>query len=496
MERQIRRLGIALMVLFVIAFAQVNYLQVFAADRIADDPANAQRQLIAEYKVDRGSILAADGTTVLASSRKSPGDLRFQRRYPHGELYAHETGFYSFVFGRTELEQTYNDFLAGDAPELLQQTLTDLILGRPKQGATIVTTLVPEIQEVAAAEAAREAGDVAIAAIDPATGDVLALVSEPSYDPNLLASQDPKVVRDSWDELNEDPDKPLLSKASDELFPPGSTFKLVTASAALENGFGPDSLWPNPNELDLPLTDATIENFGGSTCSGGSQITLADALRQSCNVVFGAVGLELGADALAEQAREYGFTAEPGEDLVPFDIPWTSGVFPAPETFAEREPAVAISAIGQQDVAANPLQMALVAAAIGNGGVEMQPRLVTEARDPTGQVIAEFAPREFSQPLSAANAAALTRMMVGVVESGTGTAAQIPGVTVAGKTGTAQHGEGANPHAWFVSFAPAEAPEVAVAVIVLDGGSLSSEATGGALAAPIARAVLEAALGV
>ena len=496
MERQIRRLGIALMVLFVIAFAQVNYLQVFAADRIADDPANAQRQLIAEYKVDRGSILAADGTTVLASSRKSPGDLRFQRRYPHGELYAHETGFYSFVFGRTELEQTYNDFLAGDAPELLQQTLTDLILGRPKQGATIVTTLVPEIQEVAAAEAAGEAGDVAIAAIDPATGDVLALVSEPTYDPNLLASQDPKVVRDAWDALNEDPEKPLLSRASDELFPPGSTFKLVTASAALENGFGPDSLWPNPNELDLPLTDATIENFGGSTCSGGSQITLADALRQSCNVVFGAVGLELGADALAEQAREYGFTAEPGEDLVPFDIPWTSGVFPAPETFAEREPAVAISAIGQQDVAANPLQMALVAAAIGNGGVEMQPRLVTEARDPTGQVIAEFAPREFSQPLSAANAAALTQMMVGVVESGTGTAAQIPGVTVAGKTGTAQHGEGANPHAWFVSFAPAEAPEVAVAVIVLDGGSLSSEATGGALAAPIARAVLEAALGV
>ncbi|RPJ14246.1 MAG: penicillin-binding protein 2 [Actinobacteria bacterium] len=496
MERQIRRLGVALMVLFVIAFAQVNYLQVFAADRIADDPANAQRQLIAEYKVDRGSILAADGTTVLASSRKSPGDLRFQRRYPHGELYAHETGFYSFVFGRTELEQAFNDFLAGDAPELLQQTLTDLILGRPKQGATIVTTLVPEIQEAAAAAAAAEAGDVAIAAIDPATGDVLALVSEPTYDPNLLASQDPKVVRDSWEVLNEDPDKPLLSRASDELFPPGSTFKLVTASAALENGFGPDSLWPNPNELDLPLTDATIENFGGSTCSGGSQITLADALRQSCNVVFGEVGLELGADALAEQAREYGFTAEPGEDLVPFDIPWTSGVFPAPETFAEREPAVAISAIGQQDVAANPLQMALVAAAIGNGGVEMQPRLVTEARDPTGQVIAEFAPQEFSQPLSAANAAALTQMMVGVVESGTGTAAQIPGVTVAGKTGTAQHGEGANPHAWFVSFAPAEAPEVAVAVIVLDGGSLSSEATGGQLAAPIARAVLEAALGV
>jgi penicillin-binding protein A len=495
MDRQIRKLGIALLVLFLIAFAQVNYIQVFAADRIAEDPANAQRQLIAEYKVDRGSILAADGTTVLASSRKSPGQLRFQRRYPHGELYAHETGFYSFVFGRTELEQSYNEFLTGDAAELLPQTLTDLILGRPKQGATIVTTLVPEIQEAAAAAAQAEAGDVAIAAIDPATGDVLALVSEPSYDPNLLASQDPKVVRDSWDELNADPEKPLLSRASDELFPPGSTFKLVTASAALENGFGPESLWPNPNELDLPLTDATIENFGGSTCSGGSQITLADALRQSCNVVFGAVGLELGADRLAEQARAYGFTAEAGEDLVPFDIPWSSGVFPAPETFEGRDPAVAISAIGQQDVAANPLQMALVGAAIANDGVEMQPRLVTEARDPSGRVIAEFQPKEFSRPLSPENAAALTQMMVGVVASGTGTAAQIPGVTVAGKTGTAQHGEDENPHAWFVCFAPAEAPEVAVAVIVLDGGSLGSEATGGQVAAPIARAVVEAALG-
>jgi len=494
-DRQIRKLGIALLVLFLIAFAQVNYIQVFAADRIAEDPANAQRQLIAEYKIDRGSILAADGTTVLASSRKSPGALRFQRRYPHGELYAHETGFYSFVFGRTELEQSYNDFLTGDAAELLPQTLTDLVLGRPKQGATIVTTLVPEIQEAAATAAQAEAGDVAIAAIDPATGDVLALVSEPTYDPNPLASQDPEVVRDSWDELNADPEKPLLSRSSDELFPPGSTFKLVTASAALENGFGPESLWPNPNELDLPLTDATIENFGGSTCSGGSQITLADALRQSCNVVFGAVGLELGADKLAAQARAYGFTAEAGEDLVPFDIPWTSGVFPAPETFEGRDPAVAISAIGQQDVAANPLQMALVAGAIANDGVEMQPRLVTEARDPSGRVIAEFQPQEFSQPLSPENSAALTQMMVGVVEAGTGTAAQIPGVTVAGKTGTAQHGEGENPHAWFVCFAPAEAPRIAVAVIVLDGGSLGSEATGGQVAAPIAKAVLEAGLG-
>ena len=497
MERQIRQLGVALLVLFLIAFAQINYIQVVAADRIENDPANAKRQLIAEYKVERGSILAADGTTVLASSRPSAGDLRFQRRYPQGELYAHETGFYSFVFGRAELEQSFNDFLAGDAAELLPQTLTDLILGRPKQGATIVTTLDPVVQEAAARAALAEPGDVAIAAIDPSTGDVLALFTEPSYDPNLLASQDPQVVRETWEELNADPEKPLLSRASDELFPPGSTFKLVTASAALQNGFGPSSTWPNPRELDLPLTDETLENFGGSHCAGGAAtITLAEALQISCNVTFGEIGLELGAEALAEQARLYGFTAEPGQDLVPFDIPWVSGVFPAPETFEQREPAVALSAIGQQDVAANPLQMALVAAAIGNGGVEMQPRLVTEARDPSGRVIATFDPEIFSTPLTPTNAVILAQMMVAVVANGTGTAAQIPDIAVAGKTGTAQHGDGADPHAWFVSFAPAEAPQVAVAVIVLDGGSLGSEATGGQVAAPIAKAVMEAALGV
>ncbi len=495
MERQIRRLGVALLVLFVAALAQVNYIQVFAADRIANDPANAKRQLIAEYQVDRGSILARDGTTVLASSRKSSGDLRFQRRYPFGPRYAHLTGFYSFVFGRSELEQSFNDYLTGDAAELLPQTLSDLILGRPKQGATIVTTLDPEIQGAAEAAAAAESGDVAVVAIEPSTGDVLALVAEPTYDPNPLASQDPEVVRDTWDELNADPDKPLLSRASDELFPPGSTFKLITASAALENGFGPDSLWPNPLELDLPLTDATLQNFGGGTCLGGSaQISLADALRISCNVTFGEIGLELGAEKLAEQARRFGFTAEAGEDLVPFDIPWVSGVFPDPSYFEQRTPAIALSAIGQDNVAANPLQMALVAAAIANGGVEMEPRLVTEVRDPSGRVIVTFDPEEFSRPLSPENAALMTEMMVAVVQSGTGTAAQIAGITVAGKTGTAQHGEGADPHAWFVSFAPAETPEVAVAVIVLDGGSLGGDATGGQVAAPIARAVLEAAL--
>jgi len=493
-DRQIRRLGAALLVLLLVLLAQINYVQVFAASGLADNPANARRQQIAEYGVDRGSILADDGSTVLAVSRKSAGVLRYQRRYPNGPLYADATGYYSSLYGRSELEQAYNTFLAGDAPELLPQSLADLILGRPKQGASIITAIDPNVQR--AAEQALGGLPGAVVAIEPSTGNVLALYANPTYNPNQLSAQDEEVVRAAWQSLNADPSKPLVSRANDELFPPGSTFKLVTASAALQNGYGPDSLWPNPHVLDLPNTTHALQNFGGEHCLGGvSRITLADALRVSCNVVFGEVGLALGADRLAAQARAFGFAPNASSGNVPFDIPFQTGVFPDPSYFQQRLPAVALSAIGQDNVTANPMQMALVAAAIANGGVEMRPRLVTEIRGPNGQIVKSYEPQPYSRPLTPENAALLTQMMVGVVRSGTGTAAQIPGVSVAGKTGTAQHGEGLPPHAWFVSFAPAEAPQVAVAVIVLDGGSLGSEATGGRVAAPIAKAVMEAALG-
>ncbi len=493
MDRFIRRLGVAMIALFVLLLGQVTYIQVVASERLADNPANATRQLIAEYRVERGSILAADGRTELALSRKSRGQLKYQRHYPQGPLYADITGYYSIIFGRSELEQSYNSYLSGDAPELIPQTLIDQVLGRPKRGATVVTTIDPAIQRAAQ----RALGDLpgGVVALDPHTGDVKAIVANPTYDPNELASQDPQKVRAAWDRLNSDPDKPLLSRAIDELYPPGSTFKLVTAAAALENGFGPDSTWPNPPVLDLPQTTATLENFGGEHCLGGaSQITLAQALTISCNVVFGEIGLRLGGAKLAAQAHAFGFAPDASSGDVPFDIPFQEGVFPEASYFSDRLPAVALSAIGQDNVAANPMQMALVASAIANGGSEMRPRLVSEIRDPSGQVVKSFDPEVFGQPISSQTAIQLTQMMVSVVQSGTGTAAQIPGIEVAGKTGTAQHGEGLAPHAWFVSFAPAQNPKIAVAVIVLDGGSLGSEATGGVVAAPIAKAVMEAAL--
>ncbi len=486
MERQIRRLAWVFLALFVLLFAQINYLQVFASNRLANDPHNV-RLILDEYDVDRGDILARDAQTVLARSKPTKGELKYLRAYPHAQLYGHITGFYSLVYGRTGLESSQNDYLSGRAPELFQQTFVDELLGRDKRGASVITTIDPALQEAARRALGSLQGGVA--ALDPKTGEVLALYANPTFDPNPLASHDREEVVTAFDTLSRDTDKPTLSRAAQELFPPGSTFKLVTAAAALENGMRPDTRFPNPAKLTLPQTTQTLENFGGEHCLGGvPQLTIAQALQVSCNVVFGEIGLQVGADALVAQAERFGFNRD-----VPFQIPFAEGQFPPESVGPDRLPAVAFSAIGQQDVRANPLQMALVAAAIANGGVEKEPQLVREIRDASGRVIRTFGSKEFGHAVSTRTAAELTAMMVAVVQQGTGVAAQIPGVTVAGKTGTAQVPGGA-PHAWFVAFAPAENPRIVVAVVVLNGGSLGSEATGGRVAAPIAKAVIEAAL--
>lgn len=489
MDRQIRRLALGFLVLFAALAINLNYLQVIAADEIANNNAN-KRLLIQEYDVNRGLILASDRITVLADTEKTGGTLKYQRIYPEpAELgYGHLTGYHSFVYGRTELEQRYNDELAARADELFPQRLIDEFLGRDLQGASVVTTIVPELQELAA----EQLGDVegAVAAIDPRTGDVLALLSNPTYDPNPLASHDPDEVRQAYKELDpSEPDSRLVSRATDTFFPPGSSFKIVTAAAALEAGLGPDHLLPNPTAYDVPQTTDDLENFGGGQCPGGSEIDMAQALQISCNVYFAQLAVELGAETLVDQAHRFGFSEE-----IDFDIPFVEAEIPPVSAFADDIPAVAQSGIGQRDVRTNVLHMALVAGAIGNRGVMMQPRLVREIRDPEGRILRQLAPAKYGEPLSELNAGILTEMMVSVVQAGTGTAAQIPGVTVAGKTGTAQTAEGEAPHAWFVSFAPADDPQIAVAVVVLNGGDLGQEVTGGEVSAPIAKALIEAYL--
>jgi peptidoglycan glycosyltransferase len=485
-NKQIRRLAVAFLVLFILLFVQINYLQVFAAKRLADNPHN-QRHILQEYAIERGAILARDERTVLAYSKATNGMLKYLRVYPNGPLFASLTGFSSVLFGNAQLEATENSFLSGQASALAPQTFVDQLLGRPVLGATVVTTIDPRLQRAAARALGSLPG--AVVALDPRSGDILAMYANPTYDPNPLASHDSAVARAAQARLVTNPEKPLLSRASQELFPPGSTFKMVTAAAALENGITPNTLFPNPPQLNLPQTNHALQNFGGEHCLGGApQITLAQAFQVSCNVVFGQVGLKIGANALVTQAQKFGF-----DGSVPFQLPWAEGQIPQAGDFAQALPALAFSAIGQEDVLANPLQMALVAGAVANHGIEMAPRVISEIRDPSGRVVQKVDPVQYGEPISVATASELTAMMVSVVQAGTGTAAQIPGITVAGKTGTAQTASG-SPHAWFVCFAPAEHPQIVVAVVVLNGGSLGSEATGGHVAAPIARAVLEAAL--
>ena len=507
MDRQIRRLGIAFVALFAVLFAQVGYVQVVAADRIANEPGNAARQIRSEYQVERGKILASDRRTVLAKSLPN-GDpnspYSFIRQYPYGELYGQLTGYYSRIYGRSGLEQAMNPYLSGTAAEFTAQNLTDIMLGRPKQGGTIITTLVPRVQRAAKAALGNYEG--AVVALDPSNGNILAMYSNPGFDPQPISTGTDQSIQDAWTALTDDPSHPLVAHAFQDLYLPGSTFKMITASGALENGFGPDSVWNNPHHLELPDTTAHIENFGDEFCNGGSKtVTMEQAFVSSCNVPFAEIGMKLGGDRLGAQAQAYGFcqidplfSPDCTNSTIPFVLPWQVGRFPEPSYFVDNEAALARSSIGLDNDLTNPLHLALIAASIGAGGTMYEPRLVTEVRDATnGQMLRTFDPEVYSKPLSAGSAAQLRPMMLDVVAFGTGTAAQIPGIAVAGKTGTATNGDDVPPNAWFASFAPAgagETPRIAVAVIVLDGGNLGDEATGGRVAAPIAKQVMEAYL--
>ena len=509
MDRRIRRLGFGLVGLFALLFAQLSYVQVIHADYIKALPANARRQIIAEYKVERGPILSADGV-VLARSVRNPerrAELLFQRVYTDGPLYAGLTGYYSRIFGRAGLEEAANPYLSGDAPDLAVSTFTDLILGNERKGGAINTTIVTGVQEAAAQALGNQPG--AVVAIDPSTGDVLALVANPTYDPNTISSGTDADIVEAWESITSDPDQPLISLAKDELFLPGSTGKLITASAALENlRIEPgDAVWPNPRFLDLPQTTNELANFGDSHCNGGSaMVSMADAFQQSCNVTFAEIGLKLGARKMSEQARAYGFCpTDPSVQVeceaptIPFLLPWANGRFPQASYFDERQPQLAFSAIGLDNVLTNPLHMALIAGAIANDGKMMEPRLITALRDHTGKIVREFDPEQYGQPISDTSAKEMRAMMLSVTQGGTAsTAFSGFSIPVAGKTGTATNGEGRAPNAWFTAFAPAgpgDPAQIAVAVIVLDGGDLGNEATGGQVAAPIARAVIEAYLG-
>jgi len=479
---QIRRLGIVLAVLFVLLFAQLNWLQVVDAKHLNEHPGNT-RAVVRDFAQPRGVIQTSDGA-VLAQSTPTKDQFERQRSYPEGALFAHLTGYFSFTFGTEGVERNYNDALTGRNQKLSFNRLGDILLQK-ERSANVTLTLSKSLQQVATQALGNRKG--AVVALDPRSGAILAMVDYPSYDPNPLASHDQKTVREAWNALNTNPDKPLLPRAYRERYFPGSSFKVVTAATGLATGTATldRPVYPVLSSLPLPQTTQPLANFGGERCGG----PLPAALKVSCNTAFAQLGLDLGGDKLATGAQAFGFTKPP-----PIDIPFpVASTFPDPSTFARDKPALAKSAIGQQDVAATPLQMALVAAGIANDGVVMTPHVMSEVRDIDGRVVDTYQPKPWTTAVPADVAHQVRDMMVGVVQGGTGTAAQIPGVTVAGKTGTAQTGRDTT-HAWFISFAPAENPTVAVAVIIEDQPT-ENEATGGALAAPVAKTVIQAALG-
>ena len=437
--------------------------------------------LIKEYSIERGPIVLADQTEVAQSVRsRKPGDpLEFVRRYPEGRRYGMVTGFYSLVYGRTLAEQEFNSFLLGRAPEQFGQNVTDLLTARETPGGTLVLTLDRATQQ--AAEGALGGRKGAVVALDPRNGAVLAMTTFPRYDPNALSSHDPEEIRRNWERLVDDPNGPLLNRAAGALYPPGSTFKVVTAAAALENGVTMDQQLPSPTVYDVPQTSADIRNFGGSSC-GADTLTLTQALTISCNTTFAALGVELGSEKLAAEAEKFGFN-KPS----PYQLPAATSVIPPDQDV----PATAQSAIGQRDVRVSPLQMATVAATIANGGQRMGPFVARQVVSDKGSVVKRFEGEDFGQMIPERVAGDLRDMMLQVVERGTGTAAQIPGLQVAGKTGTAQHARGKAPHAWFIGFTGSGDRQIAVAVVVEEGGNAGSEATGGRTAAPIAKAVME-----
>ena len=478
MNKPIRRVAFIAMIMFALLLANGTYMMIFRQSSLTAQPQN-RRVRDAEFAQNRGAILAA-GKTEIAKTVPAKDRFKYQRVYPDGELYAPITGFYSYDRASSGLERTYNAQLAGTDDALFVRRLVDMATNRTPEGASVQTTIVPKIQKAAADALGNQKG--AVVALNPKTGAVLAMVTSPTFDPNDIATHDIEAAGKAYDRLASSSQQPLTNRAAREIYPPGSTFKVVTAAAALADGKTPNSMVESPDRLRLPGTRVFLSN---STNCGGTKITITQALKVSCNTAFANLGMDVGASKLREQAQLFGFDRRHLADL--------GGVASQfPDKLNEAQ--LALSSIGQYDVAASPLQMAMVSAAIANDGVLMDPYVVSQVRSQDLRPIETHEPKALSTAMTSENAKELQQMMGVVVSEGTGRNAQIPGVEVGGKTGTAQSDPKRKPFAWFTSFAPLDDATVAVAVIVEDADIPRDDIAGGRVAAPIARAVMQAAL--
>jgi len=478
----LRKAGVVMMVLFGLLFANLNYVQVVKADDYrTDEEHNRVRVQQEEYERQRGEIIV-DGQAV-AQSVATKDTLKFLRKYPFSATYAHVVGYRPVNLAATDIERLENEFLSGTSDSFAADRLLEMFTGKESPGGSVVLSVRKQVQEAAYKallnnDTSSKTG--AVVAIDPATGAILAMVSTPSFDPNPLVSHDFDKAEAAFNKLDKDPAKPLLNRAVSETFPPGSTFKVLVAAGALQNGASLDTVLTGGTSYTAPDTTTPIRNSPGVGCP--TEITLLNALRVSCNTAFARYGVEqLGADKLKQTAQAFGFETAPLFDRDPDNIMRVTeshtGAIESPGGGVDR-PALAQSCIGQREVRMTPLQGAMVAAAVANNGVQMRPYLIDTLQGSDLSPVVRAEQKVLRQPVSAQVAAQLREMMNSVVNNGTGTNAQIDGVEVGGKTGTAQNGD-APDHGWFIGYARKNGqPVVAVAVLLQNAGSGGSgEAT-------------------
>ncbi|GGZ47667.1 peptidoglycan D,D-transpeptidase FtsI family protein [Streptomyces bluensis] len=482
MNKTIRRTAVFTLLLVLSLLVRATWVQFYEGRALADSK-NNRRNVMAQYARPLGDIIVA-GDAITGSKRTSGSDLAYQRTYKDGALYAAVTGYSSQVYGATQLEGVYRDLLDGTDTRL--KNPLDVLTNERAAPGDVITTIDPDVQRAAYEALGGKKG--AAVALDPATGKILGVVSTPSYDPGTISGT---ADGDAWRKLTKDGDKPLVNRALRQPLPPGSTFKLVVAAAALEDGLyaSVDTRTDSPDPYTLPLTHRELTNENPNAPCENASIRVA--LQYSCNNVFAKMAVDLGQDKVRAMAERFGFndTAQ--------DVPVRAyeSVYPSGMDKAQT----ALSGIGQFDVTATPLQMAMVSAAIANGGKLVSPHMVSRTSDAEGRVIEDYDSRAGTKEIvSSSTAGQLQSAMRTVVEKGTGGNARISGATVGGKTGTAQHGENNSrtPYAWFTSYAKSDTngKEVAVAVIVEQSDAARSEVSGNGLAAPVAKAMMQAAL--
>ena len=477
MNGPIRRLAIAMFAFMGALLLAVTWFQVVRADDLKTDPLNP-RPALTERGKERGLIVTIDGT-VVARSVKAPDSRAFIREYPEGEAFAHAVGYSSFLVGDNGLEAVYTSELRSRR-DLTISDIVAVILGQDLRPQNLEITIDSVLQRAALEALGDNRG--AVIALDPRTGAVLVAVSTPSFDPNLLLGDD---AAQQWETLLTDQSQPLIDRGTKEIYAPGSSFKTVVTATAIDTGLaGPGTTFDDPDKFDLPGSEASISNFGGRPCNDGVSVSLLEAFVRSCNTIFADLSIQLGAVDIGITAEALGFNSE-------IDFEWSipRAVWPTDELVGD-DAALAQSGIGERNVRATPLHMAMIAAAVANNGVVTNPYMVQRIFDADGQAVETAEVSELGRAMAPETASVLAQMMERVVTEGTGRQAAVPGVRVAGKTGTATgRGDFSNP--WFIGFAPVESPTIALAVFIEGSPSSGESATGGSLAAPIASRLIE-----